>query len=217
MTQRISSSIPARLTAAAAQRLSAEDLDTVRDRLSKAPADRVFNAAETAIYTGRSVRTIKRAIDAGLGPRRQKNPSTNSQPWRTTNQHTRYRKGDLDDWMRGITSFESAWSGSFRDFDDAVRDEPWIVLAGTIHGHILDAGDMDLVLDLMDAEMIEFLRIDEALAQRWASASARNPYQQAFLSILEQARSIASSVDDGAFIDNETGEAEGDSRPGRRL
>lgn len=217
MNRDLSSGIPARLTAMAAQRLSAEDLDTVRDRLSKAPADRVFNAAETAIYTGRSVRTIKRAIDAGVGPKRQKNPSTNPQPWKTTNQHTRFRKGELDDWMKGITSFESAWSGSFRDFDDVVKDEPWIVLDGSIHGHLLDAGDIELVLDLLEAELVEFLRIDEALAERWVSTNARRPYQKAFLSILRQAEDLAASTDDVALIDDETGEAKGDSRPDPRL
>lgn len=215
--QGLSSGIPARLTASAAKRLSAEEMDTVRNRLSKAPPERVFNPAEAAIYTRRSVRTIKRAIDAGVGPKRQKNPSTNPQPWRTTNQHTSYRKGELDDWMTGITSFSQEWAGSFRNFDDVVRDEPWIVVDGRIHGHLLDAGDIDLVLDLLEAELIEFLRLDEVLARLWQSAHARKPYQDAFRSILRLAENLAESAADAEEIGDKTIAASGQSEPDGRL
>lgn len=211
------SGIPARLTAAAAKRLTAEERSKIKDELANASPDRVFNAIEASIYVDRSVRTIKRAIDAGVGPSRQKNPSTNPQPWKTTNQHTKFRKSELDVWMSGITHFESSWTGSFRDFDDVIRDEPWIVIDNVVHGHLLDAGDIALVLDLMDEELIEFLRIDEALAQRWITASARKPYQDAFLAILRQAENLTASTNGAVEIGGVTGDASGGSRQGDRL
>jgi len=211
------SGIPTRLTAAAAKRLSAEDRNRIRDELSKAPPDRVFNATEMSIYVDRSIRTIKRAIDAGVGPNRQKNPSTNAQPWKNTNQHTKFRKGDLDIWMSRITSFESAWTGAFRAFDDVVRDEPWIVIEGTVHGHLLDAGDIALALDVLEEELVEFLRIDEALARRWVAGSARRPYQDAFLSILDQAEGLATSTDVAGELDDLVGDGSGVAGRGDRL
>lgn len=51
--------------------------------------DSEMTASEAAIYTGRSTRTLKRAIDAGVGPRREKNPDISGLG--ATNRHTRYR------------------------------------------------------------------------------------------------------------------------------
>lgn len=59
--------------------LTIEDLEQVRNRLAQRQPDAPFTAAEAAIYTGRSTRTLKRAIDAGVGPRQRRTPT--SQGW----------------------------------------------------------------------------------------------------------------------------------------
>ncbi|UEX16812.1 hypothetical protein LMF57_12380 [Stenotrophomonas sp. SI-NJAU-1] len=67
-----SSDIPFRLTQVAQKRLTAEQLAEARRRLEERPEDAYFNAVEAAIYVGRSTKTLKRAIDAGVGPARAK-------------------------------------------------------------------------------------------------------------------------------------------------
>ena len=77
-----------------------DQLEETRGRLAQRPPDAAFTAAEAALYTGRSIRTLKRAIDAGVGPRREKNPDVTGK--RATNRHTRYRKADLDAWRESL-------------------------------------------------------------------------------------------------------------------
>lgn len=198
--------IPVRLTQQAAKRLTAEQMDEVRNRLSKAPPDRIFNPTEAAIYTQRSVRTIKRAIDAGVGPERQK--GTNLTGGVALNQHTHYTREALDNWLRSITSFASEITGAFHRMNDLVREEPWIVRGGLVHGHLFDAGDIEAVLTILEAGEAEFLRLDEALADRWASPGARKPYHDAFVAILESAAGMAESAMERDMVAGATSEIE---------
>jgi hypothetical protein len=119
--------------------------------------------------------------------------------------------------MTGITSFAQEWTGWCREFGDVVCDEPWIVIDGRIHGHLLDAGDIEIVLDLLEAELIEFLRIDEALARSWKSTQARNPYEGAFLSILRQSENLVRSAAEADEIGGNTIAASAQSQPDRRI
>lgn len=184
--------IPTRLTQKAAKRLTAEQMEEVRNRLSKAPPGRIFNSTEAAIYTRRSLRTIKRAIDAGVGPERQKGKSLTGSL--AVNQHTLFAREALDVWMGSITSFETVATGAFYRMDDLVREEPWIIRQGVIHGHLFDAGDIEAVLALLEAGEVEFLRLDEALAGQWVSVDARTPYHEALLSVLDGAKGMAESA-----------------------
>ena len=189
------------------KRLALADLDEVRARLAQRPSDAAFTAAEAAIYTGRSTRTLKRAIDAGVGPKREKNPDVTGLG--ATNRHTRYRKADLDAWRESLVAFAI----DFRGFDDLATDAPWVVDGERILGHLLDLDDIEAVLDALGAETIVFLRLDEALRQVWASSELRLNYQEAFASI---ARGTMQELEDAAqrdALDADTGPAVGKSKP----
>lgn len=124
-----SSDSPFRLTQVVQKRLSAEQLAEVRRRLEEHPEDADFNAVEAAIYVGRSTKTLKREIDAGVGPARAKNPDASG--LYATNRHTRYRRGDLDAWRSNLIRFAVA----FKRFDDLTLNAPWIVTnEGNIRG-----------------------------------------------------------------------------------
>lgn len=167
-----SNDIPFRLTQIAQKRLTADQLAEVRRRLEERPEDADFNAVEAAIYVGRSTKTLKRAIDAGVGPARAKNPDASG--LYATNRHTRYRKGDLDAWRSSLISFAVA----FKRFDDLTLDAPWIVTSeGKIRGHILDAESIDAVLRALSDEAVVFAPINEALREAWANMPARRVYE----------------------------------------
>jgi hypothetical protein len=164
--------IPFRLTQVAQKRLTAEQLAEVRRRLEERPEDADFNAVEAAIYVGRSTKTLKRAIDAGVGPARAKNPDASG--LYATNRHTRYRKGDLDAWRSSLISFAVA----FKRFDDLTLDAPWIVTSeGKIRGHLLDAESVGVVLRALSEEAVVFAPINEALREAWANMPARRVYE----------------------------------------
>lgn len=181
-------------------------LEEVRARLAQRPPDAAFTAAEAAIYTGRSTRTLKRAIDAGVGPRREKNPDVTGLG--ATNRHTRYRKADLDAWRSSLVAF----AVDFRSFDDLASDAPWVVDGERILGHLLNLDGIEAVLDALGAEAIIFLRLDEALRWLWASSELRLSYQEAFASI---ARRTMQELEDAAqrdALDAETAPAVGKSK-----
>lgn len=170
-----SNDIPFRLTQVAQKRLTADQLAEVRRRLEERPEDADFNAVEAAIYVGRSTKTLKRAIDAGVGPARAKNPDATG--LHATNRHTRYRKGDLDAWRSSLISFVIA----FKRFDDLTLDAPWIVTnEGKIRGHILDAESIDAVLRALSDEAVVFAPINEVLREAWANLAARMAYEAIF-------------------------------------
>lgn len=186
-----SSDIPFRLTQVAQKRLSAEQLAEVRRRLEERPEDADFNAVEAAIYVGRSTKTLKRAIDAGVGPARAKNPDASG--LYATNRHTRYRKGDLDAWRSSLISFAVA----FKRFDDLTLDAPWIVTnEGKIRGHILDSESIDAVLRALSDEAVVFAPLTEALREAWANMAARRAYEAAFGELVEQERAAIKAAGD---------------------
>lgn len=194
------------LTQAGYSRLTAEQLEKMRARLAQRAPDTAFSAAEAAIYTGRSTRTLKRAIDAGMGPRREKNPDVTGLG--ATNRHTRYRKADLDAWRSSLVAF----AVDFRGFDDLATDAPWVIDGERILGHLLDLDDIEAVLDALSAEAIVFLRLDEALQWVWVSRDLRSTYQEAFASI---ARGTMQELEDAAqrdALDADTGPAVGRSK-----
>jgi len=167
-----SRNIPFRLTQTAQKRLTADQLAEVRRRLEERAEDADFNAVEAAIYVGRSTKTLERAIDAGVGPARAKNPDASG--LYATNRHTRYRKGDLDAWRSSLISFAVA----FKRFDDLTLDAPWIVTSeGKIRGHLLDAESVDVVLRALSDEAVVFAPINEALREAWANVPARRVYE----------------------------------------
>lgn len=158
--------------------LGTEALEQVRAQLAARPADAVFTAAEAAIYTGRSTRTLKRAIDAGVGPRREKNPDISGLG--ATNRHTRYRKGDLDAWRAGLVGFATGFHG----FDELAMDAPWVQEAHRVAGHLLDLTSIEAMLEALANDAVAFLRLDEALGERWASPALRVHYAAQFRQIL---------------------------------
>jgi hypothetical protein len=168
--------------------ITQDQLDEIRARLAQRPPNDPFTSAEGAIYTGRSTRTLKRAIDAGVGPRREKNPDVSGMA--ATNRHTRYRKADLDQWRDGLIGFTT----KFWDFDDLVTDAPWLVENDRIVGHLMDLEDIDTVLLALGADTVVFLRLDEALRQSWADAALRASYQEVFERIRLQALSDAAAA-----------------------
>lgn len=176
--------IPARITHADHKRLSAEQLETVRKRLHERHPDDDFTAPEAAIYLRCSVRTITRAIEAGLGPPRGKNPGTPSSS--ALNHHTRFPKSGLDSWREKNRNFEPA-TGTFKAFEDLTRDEPWIFDGERVVGHLLDAESIEAALDLLAEMDIRYLRLDEALLERWISVGARRVYEAHFTSAIEAA------------------------------
>lgn len=187
-------------------RLTTHQLEEVRARLSQRPPDAAFTAAEAAIYTGRSTRTLKRAIDAGLGPRREKNPDISGLG--ATNRHTRYRKTDLDAWRESLVAFAT----SFRDFDDLAVDAPWIVEGDRITGHLLDSVDIEAMLEVLAADSVIFLRLDEALRRAWASADRRRLYQETFEAVCRKTTCVADAAAQHDAMDEETGPALGGSK-----
>lgn len=156
------------------KQLTSDQLEEVRARLAQRPQDAAFTAAEAAIYTGRSTRTLKRAIDAGVGPRREKNPDISGLG--AANRHTSYRKADLDAWRESLVAFAT----DFRDFDDLAADAPWVVEGDRITGHLLDLADIDVVLQVLNVNEVVFLRLDEALRRRWLPESKRESYGESF-------------------------------------
>ena len=178
-----SSDIPFRLTQVAQKRLSADQLAEVRRRLEERPEDADFNAVEAAIYVGRSTKTIKRAIDAGVGPARAKNPDASG--LYATNRHTRYRKGDLDTWRSSVIGFAVA----FKRFDDLTLDAPWIVTnEGKLWGHILDAESVNAVLRALSDDAVVFAPLNEALREAWSNMPARRAYEAVFDDLVEHER-----------------------------
>lgn len=190
--------------------LTMEDLEQIRNHLAARPPDAVFTAAEAAIYTGRSTRTLKRAIDAGMGPRREKNPDVSGLG--ATNRHTRYRKADLDAWRDRLVGFAT----NFRNFDDLAADAPWVVKDDRIIGHLLDLPDIETTLRVLGNDALIFLRLDEALGQEWTSG-ARSAYQKAFEFVSRLAIQAAGDMRLRDAMEDETGPALGHSRPPLRM
>lgn len=186
--------------------LALADLEEARARLAQRPPDAAFTAAEAAIYTGRSTRTLKRAIDAGVGPRREKNPGISGLG--ATNRHTRYRKVDLDAWRESLVAFAT----DFRGFDDLAADAPWVVEGERIVGHLLDLADIQAVLEALVADVVEFLRLDEALRRSWMSLEVRRAYQEAFETACRDAMREVGDAGQRAALEQETGAAIGESR-----
>lgn len=190
---------------AATKRLSPDQLEKVRIHLARSPPDTAFTAAEAAIYTGRSVRTLKRAIDAGVGPKREKNPDISGRG--AANRHTRYRKADLDVWREGLT-----FATDFRSFDALAADAPWALMGEQLAGHLLDLESVDAIMDALAADAVVFLRLDEALQRSWASADRRRPYQDAFEAVCWEAMRAAADAAQRDALEAETGPALGEGR-----
>lgn len=188
------------------KRLSSDHVDEVRRRLAERSPDAAFTAAEAAIYTGRSTRTLKRAIDAGVGPKREKNPDVSGLG--ATNRHTRYRKADLDAWREGLVGFAT----DFHGFQDLTLDAPWVIEGDCVAGHLLDLADVEAVLEVLAANAAVFLRLDEALLRHWVSANRRLPYQEAFTAICQSAMQAADSAAQRDALEEATMPAEGGSR-----
>lgn len=184
-----SNDIPFRLTQIAQKRLTAEQLAEVRRRLEERPEDADFNAVEAAIYVGRSTKTLKRAIDAGVGPARAKNPDASG--LYATNRHTRYRKGDLDAWRSSLIGF----AVEFQRFDDLTSDAPWIVTSeGKIWGHIMDAESVDDVLRALSDEAVVLAPLNEALREAWANMPARRLYERVVDDLWAQERAAINAA-----------------------
>lgn len=192
-------------------RLSAAELEQVRARLAQRPPDAAFTAAEAAIYTGRSTRTLKRAIDAGVGPKREKNPDVTGLG--ATNRHTRYRKAHLDAWRESLVAFAT----TFREFDDLAADAPWVIGGDKITGHLLDLSDVEAVLQVLGADAVIFLRLDEALARAWAETGMRGGYQEAFERVCRQAMRAAADAAQRDAMEQDTGPALGEGGGSLRL
>lgn len=188
------------------ERITPDQVEELRSRLAQRPPDAAFTAAEAAIYTGRSTRTLKRAIDAGMGPRREKNPDVTGLG--ATNRHTRYRKADLDAWRESLVAFATG----FRDFDDLAADAPWVTEGDRITGHLLDLADVETVLQALGADTVVFLRLDEALRRVWAPTEARQRYQKAFEAICQEAMRTAVDAAQLNAMEDATGPALGGSR-----
>lgn len=186
--------------------LSVEELERARLLLGQRPPDAVFTAAEAAIYTGRSTRTLKRAIDAGVGPKREKNPDASGLG--ATNRHTRYRKVDLDQWRESLVAYVT----DFRDFDDLAVDAPWVMEEDKLVGHLLQLADVEAMLVALGSESVIFLRLDEALRRAWASADRRRHYQNAFEAICREAMRTAAEAAQQDDMEEETGPAPGGSK-----
>ncbi|MGA6538022.1 hypothetical protein ACPEH7_07780 [Stenotrophomonas sp. NPDC101269] len=192
--------IPFRLTQIAQKRLTADQLAEVRRRLEERPEDADFNAVEAAIYVGRSTKTLKRAIDAGVGPARAKNPDASG--LYATNRHTRYRKGDLDAWRSSLISFAIA----FKRFDDLTLDAPWIVTnEGKLWGHILDAESVDAVLRALSDDAVVFATLNEALREAWSNMPARRAYEAVFDDLVEHERAAIKAAGERDAIHSEFG------------
>ena len=175
--------IPKRLTKAAVRGMTSSQIEEIRARLSRRGADADFTAAEAAIYVGRSERTLKRAIDAGVGPKREKNPDATGK--QAKNRHTHFPKHELDRWRAGLYGFTSSFPSSFRDFESLTEDQPWVVAEGRVFCHLMDVGDVDEVMEILAGGLVEFYRLDEALLERWAALDLRRIYQDQFKAVIE--------------------------------
>ncbi len=180
--------IPSHITQDARRKLTSDQIELVRKRLHDRHPDSEMTVSEAAIYTGRSTRTLKRAIDAGIGPRREKNPDATGLG--ATNRHTRYRKADLGAWRESLVVFAT----DFRDFDDLAADAPWVVEGERLAGHLLDLADIEAVLEVLSADAVVFLRLDEALRRVRVSADRRRTYQEAFEAICLDAVRVAADA-----------------------
>jgi len=176
--------IPKRLTKAAVRDMNSHQIEEIRARLSRRGADADFNAAEAAIYLGRSERTLKRAIDAGVGPKREKNPDATGKG--AVNRHTHYPKHELDRWRVGLYGFASNFPSSFGDFESLTEDQPWVVADSRVFCHLMDAGDIDEIMEILAEGQVEFYRLEEALLERWAALSLRKIYQDQFNTVIER-------------------------------
>lgn len=195
-----------RLNHLVSKRLTPDQVEEIRSRLGQRAADAPFTAVEAAIYTGRSTRTLKRAIDAGIGPRREKNPDATGLG--ATNRHTRYRKADLDQWRERLVSFAT----DFHQFDDLALDAPWLVDGEVILGHLMDLEDIETALETLSADAVIFLRLDEALQRTWASADRRRHFQVAFEAICQKTICAADAAAQRDAMEETTGPALGGSR-----
>ena len=204
--------IPKRMTRAACERLTSEQLEVVKRRLHQRDPNDELNSVEAAIHTGVCVRTIKRAIDAGKGPKRLKNPDTSGRS--AVNRHTTFIKGDLDAWRASLRSFDT-FHGTFNRFDDLINDEPWIMAGSKVVGHLFDVGDIDDVMEILASGEVEFFRLDEALRERWTDNALRTYYQRKFLSIHETVQSDRAAAAQQAALELETPDVSGArARPG---
>lgn len=192
-------SIPARLTKAAAADMDAMQLEHVRELLARRSPDVDFSAVEAAIYTGRSERTIKRAIDAGVGPRRQKNPDASGKF--AVNRHTRFKKRDLDLWRASLYEFAPAFGARFDTFASLTQDQPWLMAQGRVFCHLGHAGDPVQILQMLEEELVVFYRLEEMLMQPWASTTIRSIYQDAFFAIFDRVRDEIQAAADRDRLD----------------
>ncbi|MDH5824194.1 helix-turn-helix domain-containing protein [Luteimonas sp. RD2P54] len=182
-------------------------MDEVRVRLAQRPPDTAFTASEAAIYTGRSTRTLKRAIDAGVGPKREKNPDISGLG--ATNRHTRYRKADLDAWRESLVAFAT----EFRSFSDLALDAPWVMEDSRLVGHLMDLGSAEAVLDTLDADAVVFLRLDEALLRAWSSVDLRRGYQEVFEAICGEIVQTTAAALQRDIMEHDTGEVSEKNAP----
>jgi len=172
----------------------------VRRRLEERPEDADFNAVEAAIYVGRSTKTLKRAIDKGVGPARAKNPDASG--LYATNRHTRYRKGDLDAWRSGLIDF----AVEFKRFDDLTSDASWLVTSeGKIHGYLMAADSVDAVLHALSDEAVVFAPINQALREAWSDMPARRAYDAAFDDLVEHERAAIKAARERDALHSEFG------------
>lgn len=198
--------IPKRLTQEAYKRLGSGQLEDIRRRLHDRSPEDDLTAIEAAIYCGLSTRTIKRAIDAGIGPDRQKNPDVTGSG--AVNRHTKFRKAELDAWKKSCTTFES-FSGKFSGFEDLANDEPWVMDGSKVAGHLMDVGDIDDVMAVLKSGEVEFFRIDEALRARWVSFPMRKLYAKEFRAAVERAQAEIQSAGERDVLESETGATSG--------
>ncbi|WP_334180599.1 hypothetical protein [Pseudoxanthomonas sp.] len=194
--------IPKRLTKAAVRGMSSHQVEEIRARLSRRGPDADFTAVEAAIYLGRSERTLKRAIDAGVGPKREKNPDVTGRG--AVNRHTHFPKRELDSWRASLYGFASSLQSTFGDFESLTEDQPWVVAEGRVFCHLMDVGDIDDVLALLAEGLVEFYRLDEALLQRWASLDLRNIYCEQFEMVVDRVLASVRSAGERDSLLNET-------------
>lgn len=174
--------------------MNSHQIEEIRARLGRRGGDADFNAIEASIYLGRSVRTLKRAIDAGVGPKREKNPDVSGKG--AVNRHTHYPKHELDRWRVGLYGFASNFPSSFGDFESLTKEQPWVVAEGRVFCHLMDLGDVDEIMEILAEGLVEFYRLDEVLLERWASLDSRKIYQDQFRSVVDRTFDVVSSAEE---------------------
>lgn len=194
--------IPKRLTKSAVRGMSSHQIEEVRARLSRRGPDADFSAVEAAIYLGRSERTLKRAIDAGVGPKREKNPDVTGKA--AVNRHTHFPKRELDAWRASLHGFTNAFSSSFTNFEALMEEQPWVVAEGRVFCHLMDAGNVDEVMTILEEGLVVFYRLDEALLERWASLDLRTIYQDQFKATVSLALDAIASAEEKDTLGAET-------------